>query len=113
MIDDAYLAADCSRCAALCCVALAFDASSQFPFDKAAGEPCRNLDVCGLCKIHDDLKSKGYGGCISFHCHGAGPRTTRDLFEGVSWQSDRALLSEMMEGFWIFAAPSRDAGFTG
>lgn len=37
------LEADCSQCFGLCCVALPFARSADFPVDKAAGEPCRNL----------------------------------------------------------------------
>jgi hypothetical protein len=43
-MDDALLRAECARCAALCCVTLAFDASDLFAFDKAAGEPCPHFD---------------------------------------------------------------------
>ena len=100
-LDD-RLKADCEKCAALCCVALAFDKSSVFPFDKAAGEPCRNLESCGTCKIHSDLATTGYMGCVQFHCHGAGPIVTQDLFSGSTWQTQPHLLRPMMEAFWVF-----------
>lgn len=96
------LAADCSKCAALCCVALAFDRSSRFPFDKEAGEPCRNLNCEGRCAIHGDLAERGYMGCVQFHCQGAGPIVTQDLFGGVSWQQQPNVLRPMMEAFWVF-----------
>ncbi|KZL29100.1 hypothetical protein [Pseudovibrio sp. WM33] len=100
-LDD-RLKADCEKCAALCCVALAFDKSSVFPFDKAAGEPCRNLESCGTCKIHSDLATTGYKGCVQFHCHGAGLIVTQDLFSGNTWQMQPHLLRPMMEAFWVF-----------
>lgn len=71
------LSPDCANCAALCCVALAFDRSSQFAIDKAAGEPCPHLDDCGACTIHDEREERGFAGCISFNCLGAGQRATQ------------------------------------
>ncbi len=100
-LDD-RLKADCEKCAALCCVALAFDKSNVFPFDKAAGEWCRNLESCGTCRIHSDLAGAGYLGCVQFHCHGAGPIVTQDLFSGSTWQAHPDLLRPMMEAFWVF-----------
>ena len=38
------LTADCSKCAALCCVAMAFDKGDMFGCDKVAGEVCKHLD---------------------------------------------------------------------
>ncbi|KZL20583.1 hypothetical protein PsAD2_01069 [Pseudovibrio axinellae] len=99
---DERLKADCENCAALCCVALAFDKSNVFPFDKEAGEPCRNLETCGTCRIHSSLSTNGYMGCVQFHCHGAGPAVTQELFSGSSWQNQPHLLRPMMEAFWVF-----------
>ena len=64
-------APDCDRCAALCCVALAFDRSDLFAFDKPAGEPCRHLRG-HACRIHDRLADEGFGGCVRYDCLGAG-----------------------------------------
>lgn len=72
---DMDLRADCSRCAALCCVALAFDRSEDFAFDKPAGVPCPNLDG-NVCKIHDHLEEAGCRGCAHYECFGAGQRVT-------------------------------------
>ncbi|MEH6401980.1 MAG: hypothetical protein V7750_01315 [Sneathiella sp.] len=90
---------DCSRCASLCCVMLAFDKSNKFAIDKEAGEPCPNLAANGLCKIHDTLDDRGFGGCIQFNCHGAGQRVTQEVFGGKSWQQDISLLRPMSEAF--------------
>ena len=46
------LEADCSRCAALCCVVPAFARSSDFAVDKPAGTPCVHLAADHRCGIH-------------------------------------------------------------
>jgi hypothetical protein len=93
--------ADCARCAALCCVALAFDRSSLFAFDKPAGEPCANLGPKGRCRIHADRAAMGFAGCQAYDCLGAGQAVTQDLFGGANWQNDEALLGPMMEAFAV------------
>jgi hypothetical protein len=70
------LVADCTRCAALCCVWSAFDASDDFAFSKPAGVACRHLRR-DRCAIHDQLVGRGLRGCAAYDCHGAGPRATR------------------------------------
>lgn len=95
--SDPY-APDCARCAALCCVALAFDKGPSFAADKPAGSPCPRL-VGHACAIHDRLADKGYSGCMRYDCLGAGQRVTQDLFAGRSWRDEPALLAPMMEAF--------------
>lgn len=68
------LAADCSRCVGLCCVAPAFAASSDFAFSKPAGVPCRHLAADASCSIHDRLIPSGFSGCVAYDCFGAGQR---------------------------------------
>lgn len=80
--------ADCSRCAGLCCVALAFRASTEFAADKAAGVPCPHLVGDRLCDIHDRLRSSGYRGCAAFDCFGAGQHVTQVTFPGRRWRDD-------------------------
>jgi hypothetical protein len=70
------LYADCSRCEAICCVALAFDASAEFAVDKAAGEHCRHLTATNRCRIHSRLPDRGFSGCAKYDCYGAGQRAT-------------------------------------
>lgn len=82
--------ADCSRCAALCCVALSFRASTEFAADKAAGVPCPHLVGERSCGIHDRLGSSGYRGCTAFDCFGAGQHVTQVTFAGYRWQGDEA-----------------------
>jgi hypothetical protein len=76
----ASLRPDCARCAALCCVAPAFDAEQGFGYDKPAAVPCRHLQPDHRCGIHPVLVAQGFPGCASFDCFGAGQRTTA-LFE--------------------------------
>ena len=70
------LQADCSRCAALCCVGPAFAASADFAIDKPAGRPCPNLQLDSRCGIHARLRESGFRGCTVYDCFGAGQRVT-------------------------------------
>ena len=70
------LASDCTRCVGLCCVALPFRRSADFPVDKAAGDPCRNLLADHSCGIHDRLRREGWVGCTVYECFGAGQAVT-------------------------------------
>jgi hypothetical protein len=102
------LRGDCAQCAALCCVALAFDRSPLFAFDKPAGEPCANLGAKGRCTIHADRAAKGFGGCEAYDCLGAGQAVTQTLFGGKSWREDPALLGPMMAAFAVMR-PAHEA----
>lgn len=96
MLNDA-LRPDCQNCAALCCVAYAFDASDQFAIDKPAGQPCTHLADDGLCRIHEIRVERGFPGCLTYSCHGAGQRVVQQMFDGRLWQDDDRLLSPMIE----------------
>jgi hypothetical protein len=105
MAQDLALRADCSRCAALCCVGLHFDRSEEFAVSKAAGEPCRYLGAGQLgsrhrCNIHPRRSALGFGGCVGYDCLGAGQRVTQQLFGGRSWRADPALLGPMLDAFF-------------
>lgn len=100
-MSSSPLQADCARCAALCCVAFAFDRSESFAADKAANVPCANLDGGHRCRIHARLATSGFGGCVAFDCHGAGQVVTQEMFGGRSWRDDPALLPAMGEAFRI------------
>ncbi len=93
-----HLKTDCSKCAALCCLALAFDKGKDFAFDKNPGEPCRNLSGHS-CTIHDKLTEEGVQGCVAYDCLGAGNRVVQEVFGGASWQKDPRLTRPMMEAF--------------
>ena len=99
MIMTISLRPDCGRCAALCCVALAFDRSELFGLDKAAGQPCTHLAACGGCSIYHHRAQAGFGGCIAFDCLGAGQRVTQQIFKGRSWLDDRSLIDPMVAAF--------------
>jgi hypothetical protein len=70
------LVPDCGSCAALCCVAISFEASEHFAFDKPAGVACRNLARDHRCTIHALLVERGMSGCAAYDCYGAGQRAT-------------------------------------
>ena len=91
------LHADCDACAALCCVALAFDRGPRFAIDKPAGTPCPNLDG-HRCSIHDSLDTSGFSGCVAYDCGGAGQRVL-EAYDGRSWRDNPTLLSAQIETF--------------
>ena len=103
MPTDAF-APDCDSCAALCCLALAFDKGPKFGFDKPAGLPCRHLAAEGLCTIHARLDDEGFAGCASYSCLGAGQIVVQSVFAGASWQDDPALAEPMIEAFRVLRA---------
>jgi len=92
------LTPDCQNCAALCCVALAFDKGEMFAFDKAAGVACKHL-AGHRCGMHAELERAGLRGCVQYQCDGAGQRVVQEVFAGQSWQDDPALLGPMLEAF--------------
>lgn len=93
------LSPDCERCAALCCVALAFDRSAAFAIDKANGVPCPNLDASLRCRIYRTRQQEGFPGCVGYDCHGAGQRVTQEVFGGRGWSEDPAILPAMIRAF--------------
>ncbi|MCU1422805.1 MAG: hypothetical protein JWN36_2456, partial [Microbacteriaceae bacterium] len=95
------LGADCANCFGLCCVALAFARSSDFPVDKAAGDPCVNLDAADACRIHPQLRERGWKGCTVFDCFGAGQKVSQGTFAGRSWREDPVVRAEMFAAFPI------------
>ncbi|MFC2953132.1 hypothetical protein ACFOOP_14440 [Marinicaulis aureus] len=101
MTNPIELRADCTRCAALCCMAPSFDKSPSFGFDKPPETPCSNLDGEGRCVIHADLASKGFPGCVAYDCHGAGQRVTQEIFGGRSWLAEPQLKPPMTRAFMV------------
>lgn len=95
------LKADCSNCFGLCCVALAFAKSADFPMDKAAGEPCANLKDDFRCGIHSHLRESGFKGCTVFECFGAGQKVSRETFNGQSWKQAPETSQQMFTVFPI------------
>ncbi|NIZ13548.1 hypothetical protein [Phaeobacter sp. HF9A] len=95
------LAHDCSRCAALCCVAYPFEKDVGFGINKAVDTPCPKLSAGHACTIHRDLIDKGFSGCVAYSCAGAGQRVTQELFDGESWREDPDLLHHMTDALRI------------
>jgi uncharacterized protein YjbI with pentapeptide repeats len=93
------LTADCSRCAALCCVALPFAASADFAVDKPAGSPCHHLQADFRCGIHAGLREFGYPGCTVYDCFGAGQQVVQVTFGGRDWRGDPELAGSMFTVF--------------
>ncbi|GAB3685953.1 pentapeptide repeat-containing protein [Actinocorallia lasiicapitis] len=93
------LEADCSRCFALCCVALPFAASADFAVDKPAGKPCANLAADYRCGVHGSLRKIGFTGCTVFDCFGAGQRVSQVTFGGRSWRDDPGTATAMFAAF--------------
>jgi uncharacterized protein YjbI with pentapeptide repeats len=93
------LTADCSRCAALCCVALPFAASSDFAVDKPAGTPCHHLQPDFRCRIHDGLREAGYPGCTVYDCFGAGQQVVQVTFGGRDWRGAPEIAASMFAVF--------------
>jgi hypothetical protein len=93
------LSADCANCAGLCCVALAFARSVDFAVDKPAGDPCDNLDDGFRCRIHPQLRDRGFKGCTVFDCFGAGQQVTQHTFGGATWHEGGATRERMFAVF--------------
>ncbi|GIH71797.1 pentapeptide repeat-containing protein [Sphaerimonospora thailandensis] len=95
------LHADCANCFGLCCVALPFSASADFAIDKPGGQPCPNLRADFRCGIHRDLRQRGFPGCVTFDCFGAGQKVSRVTFGGRDWREDPVSAKRMFEVFPI------------
>jgi Pentapeptide repeats (8 copies) len=103
------LRADCGSCFGLCCVALTFSRSADFAIDKAAGEPCPNLDDSFRCSIHSRLRPEGFPGCTVYDCFGAGQEISRRA--GQSWREQPGqrmfealpILRQLHELLWYLA----------
>ncbi len=92
------LAADCSRCFALCCVLVPYERGPDFAADKPSGVPCAHLGSDDLCTIHDDLSERGWSGCVRFDCFGAGQQVSQVTYAGTSWRDspNRAEMSAVL-----------------
>nr|WP_242514586.1 pentapeptide repeat-containing protein [Streptomyces albidoflavus] len=91
---------DCARCFGLCCVALPFSRSADFPVDKPGGSPCGNLRADFGCSIHEELRPRGWTGCTVFDCHGAGQQVSQVTFAGEDWRGSPDAARRM---FAVFA----------
>jgi hypothetical protein len=104
-VADAHLRADCSACMGLCCVAPAFARSADFAIDKPAGTPCPNLADDFGCSIHQTLRPRGFPGCTTYDCFGAGQQVTRHTYRGTtSWRSQPQAAGEIFQVFAVMRA---------
>ncbi|WP_017599096.1 pentapeptide repeat-containing protein [Nocardiopsis lucentensis] len=99
--DRSHLRADCANCFGLCCVALPFSASADFPVDKDAGQPCTNLQEDFRCGVHARLREKGFSGCTVFDCFGAGQKVSRVTFDGRDWRARPETARRMFDVFGV------------
>ncbi len=93
------LTSDCGNCFGLCCVALPYAKSADFPLNKEAGEPCHHLCSDSRCSIHSELRGQGFRGCVSYECFGAGQHVSQVLYEGKDWRTDSNIAFEMFSVF--------------
>jgi hypothetical protein len=99
------LRADCTRCMGLCCVAPGFARSADFAIDKPAGTACPNLSADDSCSIHAELRPRGFPGCTTYDCFGAGQQVTQQTYGGaVTWRSDPGAAGEMFRVFAVMRA---------
>ncbi|WP_397538235.1 pentapeptide repeat-containing protein [Rummeliibacillus pycnus] len=94
-----YLKSDCTNCFGLCCIALPYTKSADFPFNKDGGEPCRNLCSDNRCNTHDQLREKGFRGCVSYQCFGAGQHVSQTIYNGEDWRNNSERANEMFAVF--------------
>ena len=78
--------------------------SSDFAFDKPAGEPCRHLGADFGCTIHADLRGRGMPGCTTYDCFGAGQRVAQETYAGTSWREHPGTAAQMFRVFGVVRA---------
>ncbi|MEU2892370.1 pentapeptide repeat-containing protein [Streptomyces albidoflavus] len=81
-------------------MALPFSRSADFPVDKPGGSPCGNLRADFGCRIHAELRPRGWTGCTVFDCHGAGQQVSQVTFAGEDWRGSPDVARRM---FAVFA----------
>lgn len=101
--DFTELRADCEKCFGLCCVALYFCASEDFPNDKASGKPCENLQSDFRCSIHESLRKSGYKGCTAYDCFGAGQKVAQVTYGGQDWRKCPETAKQMFDVLLIMS----------
>jgi hypothetical protein len=86
----------------------AFYSVQGFAFDKPAHSACKYLTLKNRCAIHTGLASRGFPGCVTFDCYGAGQRVTQELFNGMSWRSsDETTLQNLFSAYMSLLALHR------
>ena len=95
--DELGLRTDCSRCFGLCCVGLSLKVSADFAISKPSGRPCPNLLADFGCGIHADLRERGFAGCTTYDCFGAGNKVAQVMFGGRDWRSNPETAQQMFQ----------------
>ncbi|GAF22070.1 LOW QUALITY PROTEIN: oxetanocin A resistance protein [Bacillus sp. JCM 19047] len=90
---------DCQQCMGLCCVALPYMESADFPSDKPIGEPCVHLSTMNHCAIHDSLRTCGYKAVSPMSALGQGQYVSQTLYAKQSWRENPHLSKEMFAVF--------------
>lgn len=98
---NSRLQSDCEACYGICCVALPYAKSADFAMDKEGGAPCCNLCTDYRCSIHEQLIEKGFHGCVSYECFGAGQHVSQEIYKGKAWREHPELSQEMFSVFPI------------
>jgi hypothetical protein len=95
-VERSDLQPECTRCFALCCVALRIPRSPGFAIEKPAGTPCPNLADDLRCTIHAELDERGFSGCVEYDCQGAGQKVSQITFGGRDWRTDPKIARWML-----------------
>jgi len=104
------LAADCARSFALCCVVPAFSRSADFAIDKPARSACPNLATDFGCGIHSELRPRGFAGCTTYDCFGAGQQVAQVTFGGRDWRESPTTAAQMFAAFPVMRACTNCSG---
>jgi Pentapeptide repeats (8 copies) len=86
-------------------VAPGFARGADFALDKPAGVRCPNLLADCRCGIHDELRERGFPGCVVYDCFGAGQRAVAQVGAGSPGLSAAfAVLRQLHELLWYLRA---------
>ncbi|MEI6101195.1 MAG: pentapeptide repeat-containing protein [Eubacteriales bacterium] len=96
-----HLRSDCERCFGLCCAALYFAKTDGFPVDKAAGEPCPNMQKDYRCRVYSGLKELKLKGCMAYDCFGAGQRVAQTTYNCIGWRQNAETREQMFRVFCV------------
>jgi uncharacterized protein YjbI with pentapeptide repeats len=69
--------------------------------DKPAGVACPHLAQDHACSIHDRLPERGFPGCASFDCLGAGQQVVRHTYGGRDWRTAPDTAAQMFRVFAV------------
>src|SRR5258705_71931 len=66
-----------------------------------AGQPCANLRADFRCSIHDHLRDRGFPGCTTYDCFGAGQQVAQVTFGGRDWRRAPEIAQDMFSAFTV------------